>query len=279
MVVHNNFTPLVILALIILGICVALGAIIVGTDPFGPGKEVKGELALTQSALRVRATENALSAMETPQAILAGQDAAIAQLTAVPPAQTATRIAVDDNHAYILYMATQTVMADQAENQRLSSAATQTVIANDVENQRLINAITQTAIEVELDNQKLRYEATQEAISNARYQDKLFTDATATAMARNGAMENTKEIAGIAILIAVTVVVFLRFVGYALVNMFRAKALETFARARLLNEKRHLDEARTSRQNNNGRRPVNQSTITTIQVKRPGDVRDLPRAE
>ncbi len=278
MVNHNHYTSLVLLALFVLGAFVVLGVLAV-SGPFGPGQEVKGIVALTQSGLKVRGTESALSAMETPQAIQAGQAAAVAQLTAMPPAQTATQIAAEASYAMDLQGATQTVLANQADTQRSGSAATQIAIAQDVKNQELANAVTQTAIAIDLNSRIRSDEATQVAIGNAQYQEKLSIDATATAMTRNGAMENVKGIAVIALLIAVAGGAILGFAVYATVKLLRARALEIFARARLIKERRQPVKEQTQPQKYISHLPVNQSKITTIQVKRPDNLRDLPRAE
>jgi hypothetical protein len=124
MVIQNNTTPWVILALIVLCMAIAFGTILSGV-PFGPSQEVKDE----QARVDIRATEGVLSAIETPQAVFAGQTAIVAELTAMPPAQTATAIVVEGNLAIIQQAATQTKMAGDTYLDDLSIAATATAIS------------------------------------------------------------------------------------------------------------------------------------------------------
>lgn len=124
MVVQNNNTPWVILALIVLCMAIAFGIILSGV-PFGPSQDVKDE----QARVVIRATEGALSAIETPQAVFAGQTAIVAELTAIPPIQTATAIVVDGILAAIQRAATQTKMAGDTYLGNLGVVATATAIA------------------------------------------------------------------------------------------------------------------------------------------------------
>src|SRR5438093_267915 len=92
MMVQNNPTPWVVFALITMVICGILGMML-GLNPFGPSQVVRDQAAQTQMAVEIRGTENAISAMETPQAVYVQQTAIIAQLTAIPVQQAATQVA------------------------------------------------------------------------------------------------------------------------------------------------------------------------------------------
>lgn len=129
MIFQNNPTPWVILILFAVVGCGAI-AMAFGADPFGPGPEVRAEIARTELAIAAEATQGALSAIETPQAITVGQTAIAAQMTSMPPVQTVTAMALEENHAAIQYSATQTALANSQYIDNLAIAATATTIAS-----------------------------------------------------------------------------------------------------------------------------------------------------
>lgn len=124
MVVQNNNTPWVVLALIVLCMAITFGIILSGGS-FGPSQDVKDE----QARVDIRATEGALSAIETPQAVFAGQTAIAAELTAIAPIQTATAIVVEGNLVAIQQAATQTKIVGDIYLGNLAAAATASAIA------------------------------------------------------------------------------------------------------------------------------------------------------
>ena len=125
MIVQNQNTAWVSLALIVLCMAVAFGVILT-RGSLGPSQDVKDE----QARVSIRATEAALNAIQTSQAVFAGQTAIVAELTAMPPAQTATVIAGSENHVAIQQAATQTAIANSQYIGNLMVAATATTIAN-----------------------------------------------------------------------------------------------------------------------------------------------------
>jgi hypothetical protein len=130
MIVQNQNTAWVSLALIVLCMAVAFGTILTGV-PFGPSQDVKDE----QVRVGIRATEGALSAIQTPQAIFADQTAIVAELTTMPPIQTATAIAVEGELVAIQQAATQTKIAEDAYLNNLSVGATATAMAQSMSKQ------------------------------------------------------------------------------------------------------------------------------------------------
>jgi hypothetical protein len=132
MLVNNNPTPWVVLALIILTMCAVFGGMIVWVDPLGPGQPARA----TQAAINSQATQAALSAIETPQAVFAGQTAIAAQMSGISPAQTATAIALEGNQAVIQAAATGTAIAQDIYIGGLSANATATAIAQNTVTER-----------------------------------------------------------------------------------------------------------------------------------------------
>ncbi len=126
MLVNNNPTPWVILALIILTMCALFGGVIVWADPLGPGQPARA----TQAAINARATESAFGPIQTATAISIGNAVVVANLTAMPPAQTATAIVVAENLAALQQAATQTTIANAQYIGNLAVAATATSMAN-----------------------------------------------------------------------------------------------------------------------------------------------------
>lgn len=134
MVVQNHNTALVWLALIVLCMAVGFGMILTGVQ-FGPSQDVKDEKARVD----IRATEGALSAIQTPQAVFAGQTAIAGELTALPPIQTATAIEIERNLVAIQQAATQTRTAEDSYLDGLAVGATATTIAQKSSSRTEIN--------------------------------------------------------------------------------------------------------------------------------------------
>ena len=130
MVIQNQNTAWVSLALIVLCMAVAFGVILMG-GPLGPSQDVKDE----QARVNIRATEAALNAIQTPQAVFAGQTAVAAELTSLPAAQTATAAAVQANLADVQSAATQTKIAQDLSLNSQVAGATTTALAQGSANQ------------------------------------------------------------------------------------------------------------------------------------------------
>jgi hypothetical protein len=141
MVVQNNNSHWVILAAIGLCLAMAFGAVLMGA--LGTSQDVKDE----QARIINQATEAALHAIETPQAIFAGQTAVAAELTAMPPAQTATAIALSEKHLLVQQAATQTAIANDNYMNGLAAAATTTALAQSQKNQNT-TAVTRTSLAI-----------------------------------------------------------------------------------------------------------------------------------
>jgi hypothetical protein len=129
MIIQNNPTPWVILILLAVVGCVVI-AMMFGADPFGPGPEVRAEIARTELAIAAQATQGALGAVQTPLAISIEQTAVAGAMTAMPPIQTATAIALAENHAAVQQAATQTAIANAQYIDQVAVAATATTISS-----------------------------------------------------------------------------------------------------------------------------------------------------
>lgn len=238
--VQNNSTPLVVFALIAMVICGALG-LMLGLDPFGPGQDVRAEQARTQLAVDVRGTENAMSAIETPQAIYAQQTVVIAQLTAIPVQQTATQVAglgaVENAQIY----ATQTSIAGDAINKQFADQATQTAMAG----------------------------VQQMEAQSAR--------ATATAMVQVRVREQATGIAGFVVVGVVTLTICGWFTARVITQTIQARAQEKMAQAQFLAEQRRMVSLRVSLQNHNGHKPS--YPIPNSLMKKSGDINKMPKAD
>lgn len=240
MLIQNNITPMVIFALVAMAICGILGAIL-GLDPFGPGQDVRAEQAKTQLAVEIRATENALSVVETPQAQYAQQTAVAGQLTALPVQQTATQVAG----------------FGMLENAQIG--ATQTAIAGDVLNKKLADQATQTAI------------------ADGQHLQNVASNATATAIAQAQVREQMTNVAVLAVVGAITLTLCGWLVARAFVQAVAARAQREVAHTRLLAEQRRLLSLRASLKNQDGSKPTH--PIPTSFMKGMGNVDKMPKAE
>ncbi len=240
MMVQNNPTPLVVFALIAMVVCGALG-LMLGLDPFGPGQDVRAEQARTQLAMDVRGTENAMSAIETPQAIYAGQTAVVSQLTAIPVQQTATQVAG----------------LGMVENAQIY--ATQTSIAGDAINKQFADQVTQTAM----------VGIQQMEAQSAR--------ATVTAMAQGQATKQATGFAGFAVIGIGTLTLFVWVIVRTFVQAIHARAQEKLAQAQFLAEQRRMVSLRASLQNHNGHKPS--YPVPNSLMKKSGDIDKMPKAE
>jgi hypothetical protein len=207
MLVQNNPTPWVVLALIVLVVCLAFG-IVIGTDPFGPGQVVKAEQARTQLAVGISATEGALSAIQTPQAAFMKQTAVAAELTAIPMNQTATAIAL------------------VGEVKNSESTATQ---------------IALVAIER---SQQLAYQATEASLDQQQTMNSLAYNATATAFVQEPIRNSTKNGVTLILIGISTLTTSVWILSRALIEVSRSHAKEKVAQAHfLLAEQRRLKAA------------------------------------
>ena len=234
--VQNNSTPLVVFALIAMVICGILGAML-GLNPFGPGQEVRDE----QARVDIRATENALSAIETPQAVYAQQTVVVAQLTAMPIQQTATQAAGLG------------AVVDAQIN------ATQTAIAGDVMNKQLAD------------------QATQIAMAGIQQMEAYSARATATAMAQGQVIEQATGVASFAVVGIGVLALFVWITIRAFAQVTHARAEEKMAQTQFLAEQRRMLSLRASLQNHNGHKPSH--PLPNSLMQNVGDVDKLPKAE
>jgi hypothetical protein len=241
MVVQNNPTPWIGLALFTAVLCGILG-LVLGLDPFGPGQEMRAEAAQTQLAVSVRMTENAIGASETPQAVLVGQTVQAAQLTAMPDQQTATQAAGQWALESARLDATQSAVAEQALIAQAFAEATKTSLAQSQQ-------VSQQAAE-----------------------------ATGTAIAESHAREQAAGVSGLGAMILGTLVVCAWLVARTATTVMAARAQEKAAQAQLLAEQRRLLSLRASirsqREGQDRRYPV-----PTSLMRNGNDGKDLPRAE
>jgi hypothetical protein len=147
MIVQNNYSALVFIAVVILGGAVVLGLLLTNTEIANPTKAIQeANVYATKSALDVRERSGVLQATETPRALqvaalqtqTAGamnatqtRQAMIAQATAIPVQQTATQVAIQSALSVAQANATQTAIAVGAHNTVLQAQATQTRIAQE----------------------------------------------------------------------------------------------------------------------------------------------------
>lgn len=240
MIVQNNPTPLVVFALIAMGICGILGAML-GLNPFGPSQDVRNELARTQLAVDVRGTENAMSVIETPQAIYAQQTVVVAQLTAIPVQQTATQV------------------AGLGAIENAQNNAAQTAIAGDAFNKQLADQATQTAL------------------AWNQHMDALSAGATATAMAQGQVREQATGVASFAVVGVGVLTLFVWIIVRVFAQAIHARAEEKMAQAQFLAEQRRMVSLRASLQNHNGHKPS--YAIPNSLMQNRGDIDKLPKAE
>ena len=234
--VQNNPTPLVVFALIAMVICGILGAML-GLNPFGPSQDVRDE----QARVDIRATENALSAIEAPQAVYAQQTVVVAQLTAMPIQQTATQAAG----------------LGAVEDAQIN--ATQTAIAGDVMNKQLADQATQTA---------LAWNQQMSAIS---------AGATVTAMAQGQAREQATGFASFLVVGIGALTLFVWIIAHIFAQAVHVRAEEKTAQAQFLAEQRRMLSLRASLQNHNGHKPSH--PLPNSLMQNVGDVDKLPKAE
>lgn len=242
MITQNNPTPWIILILIILLMCGTLG-VIIGLDPFGPGQDFRAEQAKTQLAMNAPATEGYLKAIETPQSIHAGETVVVEFMTAMPPAQTATALAV------------------QADNISRQISGTQTAVAFD------------SGI------QDLGRSATREAIGTAQSLGDLFVAATTTAVAQSTVTEGKTENATIILAVIGAATFCILIVGRASANLFRLRTQEKIAQARLLMEQRRLAEFQALQKSQYPQRSSIQTVIPSSMLNHSGNGRGIPRGE
>ncbi len=238
--VQNNSTPLVVFALIAMVICGILG-VMLGLNPFGPSQEVRDEAAKTQMAVVVRGTENAMSAIETPQAIYAQQTVVVAQLTAIPVQQSATQVAE----------------LDAVANAQIH--ATQTSIAGDVINKQFAD------------------QATQMAMAGIQQMESQSARATVTAMAQGQAREQATGVASFLVVGFGALTLFVWIIVRVSTQAMHARAEEKMAQAQFLAEQRRMLSLRASMQNHNGHKPSHPLPNSLIQ--NVVDVDKLPKAE
>jgi len=147
MIVQNNSTPWVVLAIFVMAGCALTGMILGNVGPFNSQVvEAKIPVQQTQGALDSIATQSAMELLQTQQAPVVQQTAMVALMTTVPLQQTATQAAVYNAIQSILVNATQTSISDAAQNSQTMMQATQTSVANGLYLQNLSSNATASAI-------------------------------------------------------------------------------------------------------------------------------------
>ncbi len=230
MIVQNNYSALVLLAIIILAGAVVLGLLLTNTEVFNPAKAHQEANAFaTKSALDARERGGILQATETPRAFLVAvqqtqtadavkatqaRQTAIAQATAIPVQQTLTHATLQAELNTAQVRATQTALAVESQNKVLQVQATQTRIAGE-----------QTAYAQQA-------QATATSIAGAIARD---------ADARHNA--NTRESA---LTVAITIAIVVLSVGGAALLIAGARAKSIAAEAMLEREKRRTLEVQAS---------------------------------
>jgi hypothetical protein len=230
MIVQNNYSALVLLAIIILAGAVVLGLLLTNTEVFNPAKAHEEANAFaTKSALEARKEAGILQATETPRAFqmavqqtqtadavkaTQARQTAIAQATAIPVQLTATQVAIQSALGVAQANATQTALAVEAYNKVQQAQATQTRIAGE-----------QTAYAQQA-------QATATSIAGAIVRD---------ADERNNA--NTREVA---LTVAAAVAIIVTAASGATLIVANAKAKANTAAAMLEREKRHTLEVQAS---------------------------------
>jgi len=243
MVVQNNPTPWVVLALLILAGCVITGMLLGNVGPFNSRvAEAKIPVQQTQGALDSLATQSAMELSQTQQAPMVLQTAVVAQMTTAPLQQAATQVAI--------------------------SNAFQAIQAN----------ATETAIAGEVQNTQLMAQANQTAIANGLYMQNLSSNATATSIARSQVLEQSTGIASFSIIIIGVLVICGWIITRAIAQIITAYAREKVAQAQLLSEQRRLASLRQSiqAQRNSLRQ---QYPLPMSLIKKSNGGKELPRAE
>jgi hypothetical protein len=245
MIVQNNNKPVVVLALVVMTLCGILG-VLLGLNPFGPGQAVRAEEARTQLAISIPATQAALGAIQTPQAIYANQTAVAAELTSVPIYQTATAVAGNAANANAQAFATQTALEAAGQAEKESFQATQTYLSQ----QQALNA--------------------------------LAFNATATAFVQ-GPITNTNHENIVLILIGIgTLAISIGIVASAVNRTLKARTQAKMANAHLLAEQRRLLSARASiKEHSKNINAHNENfqmknTIPISLIKKPGNGQGTP---
>lgn len=243
MMIHNNNTPLVVLALLIMTGCAITGMLLGNVGPFNSDvAEAKIPVEQTRGALDSLATQSAFELVQTQQAPSIQQTAMIAQMTSVPLQQTATQVAASDAIQVLQVNATQTAIAENAQNIQFMAQATQTSVANGLYIQNLSNA------------------------------------ATATAIVRNQVNEQTINLTRIVIISVGILIIFGWILANIIAKVLTARAQEKLAQGKLLAEQRRLASLRASIQVQKQSQFKHHPNPISL-MKKPGDGKGLPKAE
>jgi len=243
MVVQNNSTPWVVLAVFVMVGCAVGGLILGNAGPFNAEiVAAKVQITQTQAAINAHATQAAMDSVQTQQAPMVQQTVVVAQMTAVPLQQTATFVAGSDDLQLAQLNATQTAISADSQNAQMMAQATQTAIADDL------------------------------------YIQSISRNATATAITREQVQDNVAGIAKYAVFGFGAFVLCGWIVLRSFVQFTNSRAKEKEAHAQLLAEQRRLASLRASIQAQQ-RNQRQQYPIPTSLMKRPGNGKDLPRAE
>lgn len=243
MIVQNNSTPWVILAVIMMAGCVISGMLLGNAGPLNTRvAEADIPAQQTQGALDSQATQSAMELAQTQQAPMVGQTAIAVQLTMIPLQQTATQAALSGEVQAIYVIATQTAVAAELQNGVLYAQATQTTIANNLNQQSLSG------------------------------------QATAAAVAQQQAQGRATSIVKVAVPLVGILLISGWMVTRAVASILNAQAKERAATAQQLAEQRRLAALRASIEAQKWERVQKYPTPYSL-MKRPGNGKGLPRAE
>jgi hypothetical protein len=244
MMIQNNHTPLVILALVIMTGCVLAGMLLGNVGPFNSETTAaRMQITQTQASINSFATQSALEAIQTQQFPIRQQTVMAAEMTAVPLQKTATAGAESILIQSAYMNATQTAIASYSQNGQLLAQATQTAISNELANQRLA------------------------------------TNATATVIVQNQIQEQTESTAKNIISVLGATVVSVWLLVSAVAKALNARAKDKTAHTQLLAEQRRLLALRAKIQAQKAKTNLRNPIPTSLIKKISGNSRGLPRAE
>jgi hypothetical protein len=243
MLVQNNSTPLVFLALLVMGGCVIAGMLLGGVGPFNNETAAQRiQITQTQAAINAYAAQQSLGSALTLQAPLAQQTLVAAQMTAVPAQQTATALGEMSELQGAVANATQSRILAESQNAQLMAQATQTAVASEAE----LRAVSQRA--------------------------------TMTAIAREQVNESERRVTNYMALGLGLLLVSGWLLIRAATQVINARTRENEANTKLLAEQRRLASTRASIQNQKDRQRT-QNRIPTSLMKKPSTNRGLPKGE
>lgn len=245
MVVQNNPTPWIFLALVVMGGCALTGMLLGGVGPLSSDIAVgKLEITQTQAAINAYATQSALEAEQSGRERSARKTAMVEAMTEMPKQEIATYNAQ--------------VVAAQADQ----VAATGTVLANQAYNEQLMAQATRTAV------------------ANQMIAQDMALDATATAIGQQQVWERSQTVLFIVLVGVGTITLAGWIVARALTRAAIARAQVLSSQAEMLAQQRRLEAMRaTKREDDQEVRAPRYPLPKSLLSKKHGDADELPKAE